>query len=256
MGKTTEAIRVLIIDDEPIARDYIQGFLEGNSSVSVIGEATNGLEALELIIEKKPDLIFLDIQMPEMDGFEVLKHIDQANLPHIIFVTAYDEYALKAFEVNAVDYLLKPFDRVRFEKALEKALDYIRLQKARDFEDRVKALLSGLGPSKEIPQRLAIRSRGRIHFLNIEDIRFIQAAGNYVALHTGEKEHLLRETLKSMEAKLDKDKFLRVHRSTIVNKNYIRELELITSGEYCIHMAGGERLMLSRKYRDRLLNRL
>lgn len=256
MGKTSEAVRVLIIDDEPIARDYIQGFLEGNRSVCVVGEASNGFEALELIIEKRPDLIFLDIQMPEMDGFEVLKHIDQTYLPHIIFVTAYDEYALKAFEVNAIDYLLKPFDRVRFEKALEKVLDYIRLQKARDFENRVKSLLRNLSPPKKIPQRLAIRSRGRIHFLKIEDIRFIQAAGNYVALHTGEKEHLLRETLKSMEDKLDKDKFVRVHRSTIVNKNYIRELELVTSGEYCIHMSGGERLMLSRKYREKLLNRL
>ena len=249
------AIRALIIDDEPIARAYLRDLIGESEEVLVVGEAASGQEAVGAIRMERPDLIFLDIQMPEMDGFEVLTHLDPASLPLIIFVTAHDSHALKAFEANALDYLLKPFGRPRFRKALDRAVERIRSRDLEVFEERLKALVDRMKSDRPPLTRLMVRSRGRVFFLRTDEIRFIEAAGNYAALHAGEDEHLIRETLSSLEGRLDPNTFLRVHRSTIVNLDFIREIIPLERGEYRIVMSGGIPLKLGRSYRDNLLAR-
>lgn len=253
---TEKIIRVLIVDDEPIAREYIRDLLRKDRSVKITGEASDGPEAVKAAVTKKPDLIFLDIQMPGMDGFEVLKHIRCIFQPHFIFVTAYDKYALKAFEVNAIDYLLKPFERTRFRESLERAKEVILSGRARDFEKRIGDLVKNLEREKKPVKRLLVKSRGRIYFVRADDIQHIEAAGNYVCLYVGGSEHLIRETLHAIETQLDPEKFVRIHRSFIVNIEFIRELQPQSSGEYIVLMADGRRLMLSRTYKDSLLDRL
>ena len=249
------AIRALIIDDEPVARAYLRDLISESEEILVVGEAASGQEAVEAIQMERPGLIFLDIQMPEMDGFEVLTHLDPASLPLIIFVTAYDSHALKAFEANALDYLLKPFGRPRFRKALDKAVERIRSRNLESFEERLKALVNHLKSDRPPLTRLMVRSRGRVFFLRTDEIRFIEAAGNYAALHVGEDEHLIRETLSSLESRLDPNTFLRVHRSTIVNLDFISEIISLERGEYRIVMSGSIPLKLGRSYRDNLLAR-
>ena len=177
------AIRALIIDDEPIARADLRDLIGESEEVLVVGEAASGQEAVGAIRMERPDLIFLDIQMPEMDGFEVLTHLDPASLPLIIFVTAHDSHALKAFEANALDYLLKPFGRPRFRKALDRAVERIRSRDLEVFEERLKALVDRMKSDRPPLTRLMVRSRGRVFFLRTDEIRFIEAAGNYAALH-------------------------------------------------------------------------
>jgi two-component system LytT family response regulator len=249
-------IRVLIVDDEPIARDYIRDLLKEDKTIEIAGEASDGIEAVETAILQKPDLIFLDIQMPGMDGFEVLEHLFSYFQPHIIFVTAYDKYALKAFEVSAIDYLLKPFERRRFRKALERAKEIILSGKEWDFEKRMNAFVKDLKHEKKHLKRLLVKSRGRIYFLRADDIQHIEAAGNYVSLCAAGAEHLIRNTLNSIEKQLDPEKFVRIHRSTIVNIEFIRELQPQSSGEYILLMADGQRLTLSRTYKNNLLDQL
>jgi two-component system LytT family response regulator len=253
---TDKIIQALIVDDEPIAREYIRDLLKDEKTIEIAGEACNGLEALEAAIHRKPDLIFLDIQMPGMDGFEVLEHLLPDLQPHIIFVTAYDKYALKAFEVSAIDYLLKPFEKKRFSKALEKAKDIILSGKDRDLQKRMHALIKDLKQEKKHLKRLLVKSRGRIYFLRADDIQHIEAAGNYVSLYAAGTEHLIRNTLNSIEKQLDPEKFVRIHRSTIVNIEFIRELQPQSSGEYILLMADGQRLTLSRTYKNNLLDQL
>ncbi len=252
---TEAAIRALIIDDEPIARDYLRDLLNESHDVRVVGEAANGIQAIETITRERPDLLFLDIQMPEMDGFEMLSHLDPALLPLIIFVTAHDTYALQAFESNALDYLLKPFDRPRFQKSLDRAVELIRSRNLAGFEKRLRSMVSRLNSDKPPLKKLMIRSRDRIFFLKTENIRFIEAAGNYAVLHAAEKEHLIRKTLYSLEERLDPNIFVRIHRSTIVNLEYIREIVSLNKGEYQILLDNGLALKLSRNYRENLLAR-
>ena len=244
-------IRVLIVDDEPLARERIRDLLASANDVEIVGECENGKEAVDLIREKKPDLLFLDVQMPHLDGFGVVEEIGAEEMPTTIFVTAYDRHALRAFEVHALDYLLKPFDAERFGKALERAR--IRLgQKQGQMNPQLEALLSDVQTRSKPLERIMIKTSGRIFFLRLEEIDYIEAAGNYVRLHVGKEDHLLRETMSSLESKLDPRKFLRIHRSTIVNIESVKELQPLFHGEYAVLLRDGTQLTLSRGYRDKL----
>ena len=254
-----QPIRTIIVDDEPLARRNIRLLLKDDADLEVLGEASNGREALSLIRKHSPDLIFLDIQMPEMDGFGVLENIEAAQLPVIVFVTAFDQYALKAFEFHALDYLLKPFDDSRFAKALSQAKLQVEQRELKDLSQRLVALLEHREPrASDEPartkyvSRMLIKSAGRVFFLKTEDIDYVQAEDYYVKLHVGRKGHLLRETMNEMEAKLDPSKFLRTHRSSIVNIERIRELQQHFNGEYIVLLHDGTELKLSRSRRDQL----
>jgi two-component system LytT family response regulator len=249
-------IRALIVDDEPLARRRIRSLLEHDSSVEVIGECSDGYKAVSSISDLTPDLVFLDVQMPAMDGFEVIKTIGPERMPTVIFVTAYDHYALKAFEVNALDYLLKPFDRGRFQKTLERAKAMIRAPQNGSVSNQLLSLLQDLRREQEIPDRFIIKSGGRVVFLKIEEIDWMRAVGNYVRLQVGRDSHLMRETMTGMEAKLYPDRFMRIHRSTIVNLDSVKEVQPWAKGEYVVIMRDGTRLIMSRRYRERLNERL
>lgn len=245
-------IRALLVDDESLAREMIREMLDDDKDVEIIGECVNGFEAVEVIEAEAPDLIFLDVQMPELGGFEVLEKIPKDRMPHVIFVTAYDQYAVRAFEVHALDYLLKPFDRERFQAAWQRAKSQIMREKNGALDQRIIALLEELKAGPKYLERLVIKSGGRVFFLDTDDIDWIEAEGNYVSVHTGKKSHLLRETISSLEAQLDPKKFIRIHRSSIVKMDRIQELQPWFHGEYKIIMQDGTQLTLSRNYRENL----
>jgi two-component system LytT family response regulator len=251
--EATVTIRTLIVDDEPLAREKLRRFLDDVDDFEVVGECRDGREAFEAIDRQRPDLVFLDVQMPEMDGFEVLENLPQDELPTVIFVTAYDQYALKAFDVHAVDYLLKPFDRDRFKKALERARTEIERREVGEMREKLLALLGDAGVrGARHPERLVVKSSGRVVFLKVDDIDWVDAAGNYVKIHAAGETHQLRETMSRLEDRLDPEKFLRIHRSTIVNIERIRELQQQFHGDYLVVLKNGQRLTLSRSYRDRI----
>jgi two-component system LytT family response regulator len=243
--------RVLIADDEPLARERLETFLSAEPDIELAGSATNGTEAVEMIGRLKPDLAFLDVQMPGLDGFGVVDAMPEANRPAVVFVTAYDKFALKAFEVHAVDYLLKPFDKARFQTALRRALDQIARKQPAQIHEQLSALLADLRPRAQTPERLAVKSEGRVVFVNLPDIDWIEAADNYVALHVGKESHLLRETMTALEARLPKP-FLRISRSTMVNMDRIKELQPLFHGDYAVILKDGTKLTLTRGYRDKL----
>ena len=244
-------IRTLVIDDEHLARERLLKLLRAEPEVDVLGEASNGREAVALISQTKPDLIFLDVQMPELDGFGVLAELAESERPAVIFVTAYDKFALRAFEVHAVDYLLKPFDKERFQTALRRALDQIALQQPAPMHAQISALLHELRPTQH-SDRLAVKIDGRVLFLKIADLDWVEAADNYVSLHVGKDTHLLRETMANIEQRLPVEKFIRISRSTIVNMDRIRELQPMFHGEYSVMLRDGTKLTLSRSHRDKL----
>jgi two-component system, LytTR family, response regulator len=252
-------IRTLIVDDEPLARRNLRLLLQTDPEIEIVGEAASGREAVALIHKHSPDLVFLDIQMPEMDGFGVLENIDAAQLPAIVFVTAFDQYALKAFEFHALDYLLKPFDDARFDKALRRAKLQVGQRELKDLSERLVALLGGREANLPEParasqyvSRLLIKTGGRVFFLKTDEIDYICAEDYYIKLHVGRKGHLLRETMNEMEAKLDPARFLRIHRSTIVNIERIRELQPHFNGEYIVVLHDGSEHKLSRSRREQL----
>jgi two-component system LytT family response regulator len=245
------SLRAIIVDDEPLAREKLRTFLEQEPQVEVVAECTGGSEALEAIAREEPDVVFLDVQMPEMDGFEVLDRLAEDERPMVVFVTAYDRYALRAFDVHAVDYLLKPFDRERLRKAVELVRARHDGHSAHELGEQLSSLLRQLRQERRVPDRIAIRSSGRVVFVRLDEIDWIEAAGNYVRLHVGAKNHLLRDTMTALEKRLD-DRFLRIHRSSIVNVERIRELEPLPSGEYTVTLLDGTKLTLSRGYRDRV----
>jgi two-component system LytT family response regulator len=247
-----EKIRALIVDDEPLARERILDLLADDAEVEVVGECGDGMAALAAIERHRPDLLFLDVQMPELDGFGVLEAIDETKAPVIIFVTAYDQYALRAFEVHALDYLLKPFDRERFDKALQRAKHQIARERAGAVNQELVALLTRLKARPKPLERLVIKSAGRVFFLRAEEIDWIEAAANYVKLHVGKESHLLRETINGLAAKLDPDKFLRIHRSTIINLERVKELQPWFHGDYVVILKDGTQLTSSRNYREQL----
>jgi len=229
-------LRVLIVDDERICRSGLAAFLQDDPEVTVAGECANGLEAVTAIRTLHPDLVFLDIQMPEMDGFEVLRALAPQETPRVIFVTAYDQYAIRAFEVNALDYLLKPFSRERFAAALARA----KSGGARP--------LGSLLDQAAAPVRFVVRSGARSRFIAVDDVDWIEAAQNYVCLHAGEESGLLRQTMNSLEKSLAPAQFVRIHRAILVNSHRIREIHAIGEGEYEV-LAGGRLLKSSRRYR-------
>lgn len=244
--------RALIIDDEALARDRLRQLLREQPDIEVIGECADGLTAVEAIRKEAPDLIFLDIRMPELDGFGVLQAVDLEPMPVIVFVTAYDQFALRAFEVHAVDYLLKPFDRERFQTALQRALERVRHRESAALKERQAAVISELKPAPITADRVPIKSGGRVVFVKLDDIDWIESAHNYVELHVNKESHLLRETLGAFEARLAPEKFVRISRSTIVNIERIKELHHLFHGGYTVVLQNGTRLTLSRRYRDKL----
>lgn len=245
-------IRALVVDDEPLARRIIRELLEDDPEVEVIGECLNGHEAVEAIQALSPDLLFLDVQMPEVGGFEVLETLSPEHMPHIIFVTAYDQYAVRAFDVHALDYLLKPFDRERFATALERAKVHIREERHGELDQHILALLDELKAESKYLERLIVKNGGRVSFLDVDDIDWVEAEGNYVSIHIGKRTHLLRETVSRLETQLDPKKFRRIHRSAIVRLDRIQELQPLFHGEYRVILVGGAQLTLSRNYRDNL----
>ena len=235
------SIRALVVDDEPLARRNLTVLLRRDPDIGSIAECESGVEAIEAIREWKPDLVFLDVQMPECGGFDVLELLG-ADLPQpVIFVTAYDEYALRAFEAGALDYLLKPFDDARFGRALNRAKDK----------------LAHYAPRQPQPtKRLVVRSPGQLLFLNVSDIDWIEAASYYACVHVGRDTHVIRRTLSELEQDLGEGKFIRIHRSIIVNLDRIRGLELQSGGEYEVVLESKVRLRLSRRFRKRLQDRM
>jgi two-component system, LytTR family, response regulator len=264
-GATPQPVRrfrAVIVDDEPTARRGIRLLLERDGGVEVAGEASTAPEAVELIQRVKPDLAFLDVQMPGSDGFEVLTQLGPGPRPAVVFVTAYDEHALRAFEVNAVDYLLKPFDDARFAAALQRAKDEIRRRETDAVNARLTQLLdylqqSGgarLGHARDEPpgDRILVKSSGEIFFLKAEEIDWIEAEGDYMKFHVGGRTHLMRDTMARLEARLDAKQFLRIHRSTIVNIDRLRKLSPSFGGEYAVILHDGTKLKLSRGYHERI----
>ena len=245
--------RVMIVDDEPWARALLRRLLSAEPDMEIVAEAGDGREALALLRKDPPDLLFLDIQMPEMNGFEVVAALPPEMLPRIIFVTAYDQYALQAFEVHALDYLLKPVRRERFAAALERARLERRNSDIAPLNANVQRLLESLQVPPRYLKRLAIPRQERIFFLAVDEIDWIESAEKYLRLHSGGQTYLLRESLSNLEAALDPEKFLRIHRSRIVNVERICNLQSGSHGEYVIIMKDDTELLLTRTYRENLL---
>ena len=238
-------IRVLIVDDEALARDTIRLLLEDRSEIEIVGECHDGDEAVEAIVTQAPDLVFLDVQMPGKTGFDVVEAIGPERMPVVIFATAYDQYALRAFDAHALDYLLKPYDDDRFEKALDRALEQIRQRQIGAIGQELMALVEERRAERDEPaptseraplERLMIKERDTLFFVKVEDIDWIEASGDYVGLHVGKKTHLLRESMSGMETKLDPKRFVRIHRSTIVNVERIKKLSPYFHGDYIVYL--------------------
>ncbi len=261
MARELNKIRAVIVDDEPFARERVRRLLESDAEVEVVGECADGFAAVALIEEQSPDLLFLDIQMPGRDGFGVLEEIDAEQTPVVVFLTAYDQYAVRAFEACALDYLLKPFDEERFERALLRAKLQLRRDGAADgVDDEIAAPLAprdakanGAGNSHPPSlERFVVKAAGRIFFLKSCEVDWIEAYGNYVRLHVGKSAYILREAIGGIEASLDPARFLRIHRSSIVNVERIREMQPMFHGQYTVVLHDGTRLTLSRRYRGKL----
>lgn len=260
-------LRILIVDDEPLGRDVVRYLLKSHPDTTVVGEAANGLKALEEIRAKRPDLVFLDIKMPKLGGLEVLQTLasEGTAAPVVVFTTAYDEYAIEAFNRYALDYLLKPFDQDRFDAALERAHRHLRTTHDADLGRRLRELLGSNPDALAEPRtepapaaegdrplsRFTLKNAGRVTFVSAEAVDWLEASGNYVGLHVQGKTHLIHDTLAAIEQSLDPQKFLRIHRSTIVRVDRIRELQPFTNGEFIVILHDGTRLKLSRSFRDR-----
>jgi two-component system LytT family response regulator len=258
----TDKIRTLVVDDEPVARARVLSLLRDESDIEVVGECSTGPQAVSVIEATSPDLVFLDVQMPQMDGFALARTLGH-DMPAVVFVTAYDEYALAAFEIHALDYLLKPFSAERFRSALTHARQHLARRQVGAGGRQLASRLPD-APVAEITRageqgrrdRLVIKSSGRIYFVRIQDIDWCEASGNYVRLHIGQQTHLVRGTMSHLESQLDPAQFVRIHRSAIVNVERIQELRSSFNGEYLITLTDKTRLTLSRGYREGLQARL
>jgi two-component system LytT family response regulator len=243
--------RVLIVDDEPLPRERLRTLLGEHDGVEIVGECADGESAVRSILELRPDLVLLDIKMPELDGFGVVEALKGEELPAIIFVTAYDEFAIRAFEVEAVDYLLKPINPERFARALARALAALErpesgaTRKVQEFVERVER-------SRRYLTRFVVRDRSKLSFVRVEDVDWIDSASNYIRLHVDGRPSFVRETMKSIEARLDPDRFVRVHRSSIINIDRVASIEPSSHGEYIVTMRDGARLTTSRTHSERL----
>lgn len=264
-------IRTLIVDDEPLARAGLESLLGSDPEIEVIGMCADGKSAVEKIRSLHPELMFLDVQMPQRDGFEVLSAVPEAERPVVIFATAYDQHAIRAFEYSAMDYLLKPFSDSRFKTALSRAKDEVRkshtaglshqvallLERVRELEPSTPTLATATPfPGGERPadynDRIVLKADGALHFIKTSDVIWIEAQGDFVKVQTAGKVQLVRETLQAMEQKLDKAKFLRIHRSFLVNLVHVRKVEMALYGDYSVTMSDGTKLRLSRNYRAKL----
>ncbi len=243
------ALRILVVDDEPIVRRDLVRLLAAEPDTTVVGEARNGLEALDVIDQLTPDVVFLDVEMPELDGLGVVAGLDPERVPAIVFVTAFGHYALPAFDVHAVDYLLKPFDATRCRRALERVRERLAGARARDLDQVVSALVDRTGAPRYL-ERLAVRGTDRTIILDLSDVIWIEASDNYVRLHAVTGRHLSRRTMRDLERTLDPARFARIHRSAIVNLACVRELRPRGDGDYDVRLADGVRLTLTRSYRD------
>lgn len=257
------SISILIVDDEPLARRGIRQLIEDDPQIKIIGEYGTAQDALASIHERKPDLLFLDVQMPRMNGFELLAQIPKDRLPAVIFVTAHDRYAIDAFEAEALDYLLKPFTEERFHKALRRAKLQINRQATGKHQQQLASLLARYGQSQPAREavadvaylkKLMVKSGGNIHFLPMDEIDWIEAADYYALLHVGGRSYSLRESLSELEAKLDPAKFARIHRSAIVNVERIRQLQPQQTGDYQVILLDGTKIRMSRRRREKLSN--
>jgi two-component system LytT family response regulator len=245
-------MRTLIVDDEQLARERLRALRAGEPDVEIVGECSDGGEAVAALENDPPDLLFLDVQMPELDGFGVLATAKPERMPVVIFTTAFSQHALKAFEVHALDYLLKPFDRERLKLALDRARERMRQAQTGAINEKLTSLLADVRPQAPKADRLVIKTSGRVVLVRMADIDWIEAADNYVNLHVGAESHMLRETMSSIEARLDSKRFIRISRSTIVNLERIKELQPMFHGDYAVILRSGTRLGLSRSYRDKL----
>ena len=251
-----EAIRTIIVDDEPLARRFLRTVLAPAADFEIVAECEDGRRAIDAIESLQPDVVFLDIQMPEIDGFDVLLTLSRETLPAIVFVTAYDQYAVRAFEVNALDYLLKPFDEERFAATLDRIRARHGLGSLADVRSKLANLLDHVGSSRPHSSRLLVKAGGRITFVDVSEIDWVEAAGNYLRIHAGPEVHLMRETMAAMERRLPDDRFARVHRSALVRLDRIRELVPSRKGEFEVRLSTGDTVVLSRKYREGFERRL
>jgi two-component system, LytTR family, response regulator len=243
-------IQALLVDDEPLARQRIRRLLKGEQDIEVAGECATGREAIRMIQDVSPDLVFLDIQMPEVSGFEVLQALGKVQPPAVIFTTAHDQHALKAFEVHALDYLLKPFTQARFAEALARARTQLAASGGREPDPRLALLIENLRPEQSYLRRFVVRSSSRILLVNAADVDWIESADNYALLHVGDQTHVVRETMRALEEKLSPQAFQRISRSAIVNLSRIKELQPMGKGEYIVILGNGTRLSMSRGIRD------
>jgi two-component system LytT family response regulator len=241
-------LRAIVADDEPLARARLRRLLASEADVEIVAECADGAATAAALAEHAPELLFLDVEMPELDGFDVLAHAGGARPPAVIFVTAYDRHAIRAFETHALDYVLKPVDAKRLRLSVERAREHLRQGQA---SAALAGILRELRPEREPLDRIAVRSRGRVSFIRAADVTFIEAAGNYARIHTPRESHLIRETMAALEGKLDRRRFLRIHRSTIVNIDAIRELRPWFGGDTIVVTLDGTELVLSRTYRER-----
>jgi two-component system LytT family response regulator len=248
-------IRALIVDDEPLARQSVRRFLKDHLDVQVLGECCAGQSAVDTILANNLDLVFLDVQMPELDGFAVVNRVGADRMPGTIFVTAYDQYALAAFDANALDYLLKPFGKARFDRALARARERIALQVNRESLQRFLEAMEGIGTSRNYIDRLPVTENGRIVFVKTADIEWIESAGNYTRVHAHSRHHDIRETLSSLEGRLNPREFVRIHRSAIVNLRYVKEVHPWFHGYHVVVLENGQKLRMSR-YQKELGHRL
>ncbi|MCX7824777.1 MAG: LytTR family DNA-binding domain-containing protein [Verrucomicrobiae bacterium] len=242
-------IKALIVDDEPLARERIRMLLAKEPDIEVAGECADGDEALAAIKKHAPDLVFLDVQMPEMDGFEMLRHLGEDVPPVVIFVTAYDQHAVKAFEVHALDYLLKPFKQSRFREAVQRAREQITRRQTDSVSKRLLQLLEERKPAAYL-SRLAVKEKERVLFVKTAQIEWIESAGNYVLLHVGKQTHIVRETMTALEARLNPKQFLRISRSTLVNLDCVKQLQPMFKGEYVVVLHDGRQLPMTRGIRE------
>lgn len=267
-------IRTVVVEDEPVSRERLLALLGEERDIEVVGACADGREAATAIASTSPDLVFLDIQLPEMDGLTLARAFDPERRPAVVFVTAHDAYALPAFEIHALDYLLKPFSAQRFRSALTYAREHLAQRRATSLGQQILDMLPGIEPGHPAPagaiaagskaaqaggpslERLVVKSSGRIYFVRIADIDWCEAAGNYIRVHVGAQPHLVRETMNRLESQLDSRQFVRIHRSTIVNVDRIQELRSAYNGEQVLVLRDGTRLTMSRGYRDGLQERL
>jgi two-component system LytT family response regulator len=243
-------IRALIVDDEPLARKRIRALLREEPRIAVIGECGAGREAIRVIQAESPDLLFLDVQMPEVGGFDVLQALARHQMPLVIFVTAYNQHALKAFEVHALDYLLKPFTRARFAEAVERAIEQLAKSPNGNGDSGLAALLKSLRPEASYLSRFLVKTPSRVVFVDAAEVEWIESAANYALLHAGARTHVVRETIRALEKKLCPESFQRISRSAIVNLKRIKELQPMGKGEYIVVLDNGKQLSMSRGIRD------